>query len=81
MGFLIRLEPVASAESPEDAVRTLANLPHRLDLPAGVGVVALVNGHEAFAFRGMDADEVIRLWRRDSLTSSSGQRRIRKAAR
>lgn len=61
MGFLIRLESVASPQTPEDAVRELATMAARL----GVGVIAFVNAAEAFAFPGEDPDEVVRRWKLD----------------
>lgn len=63
MGFLIRLESVASPESPKDAIALLVALPAVLNLPLGVGVIADVNGVDVFAWRHTDPDVAFRDWR------------------
>lgn len=77
MGFLLRFESVASPRTPEQAVAELVEIGRRL----GVGVISSINGRDAFAFPGMELEEVIRLWKRDALLTASGHRRKRQAAR
>ena len=64
MGFLIRLESVASPETPEEAINRLCDLVVALELPPMVGVIADVNGADAYAYPTMTRPEVVRLWRR-----------------
>ena len=67
MGFLARLESVASPETPQEAIRELVSIAQRL----GVGVVCDVNGIDAFAFPSTPPDEAIRLWEQGRLDVKS----------
>lgn len=79
MSFLIRLESVASPNSAEDEVWSLALIATGL----GIGVIANVNGADAFAFPKENPTEVVRRWnieRRTGPTVASVKRK-QKAAR
>ena len=76
MGFLLRLESVASPETPQEAIATLVGFARKF----GIGVIANINGRDAFAFPGTPVDEAVRNWERDMLTTAAGQRAKRTGA-
>jgi hypothetical protein len=67
VGFLIRLESVASPQTPQEAIGELVTIAQRLD----VGVISDVNGVDAFAFPSTDPADAIRLWEQGRLDVKS----------
>jgi hypothetical protein len=52
------MESVAGPETPQEAIRDMVGIAGWL----GVGVIADVNGIDAFAFPGTEPEHAIRLW-------------------